>query len=83
MGDKLGGARLHWNGHLKGQEEGYVGRRTLEMAVPGRMKSGEPKRRSLDLVREDTIKVGAVEGEVDRVKWRRMTARRESCGDPE
>ena len=54
-----------------------------EMAVPGTMKRGEPKRRWLDLVREPTMRVGAVEGEVDRVKWRRMTARRESCGDPE
>ena len=50
------------------------------MAVPGLRKRGRPKRRWVDLVREDMKRVGAREGdEVDRVK-RRIQPR---CGDPE
>ena len=50
------------------------------MAVPGRRKRGRPRRKLMDLVREDMEKVGAREGdEVDRVKWRLLSC----CGDPE
>ena len=43
----------------------------MEMAVPGRRKRGRPRRRWIDLVREDMERVGAREGDkVDRVKWR-------------
>ena len=43
----------------------------MEMAVPGRRKRGRPRRRSIDLVREDMERVRAREGDkVDRVKWR-------------
>ena len=49
----------------------------MEMAVPGRRKR-KPKKRWMDLVREDTERVGAREGdEVDRVKWRILSR----CGD--
>ena len=58
----------------------YVGKRMMEMAVPGRRKRGRPRRRWMDLVREDMERVGAREGdEVDRVKWRLLSR----CGDPE
>ena len=41
------------------------------MAVPGRRKRGRPRRRWIDLVREDMERVRAREGDkVDRVKWR-------------
>ena len=61
-------------------EEDYVGKRMMEMAVPGRRKRGRPRRRWMDLVREDMERVGAREGdEVDRVKWRLLSR----CGDPE
>ena len=54
-----------------------MGRGMLEMVVPGRRKRGRPK--TLDVAREGTLKVGAVDGdEVDRVKWRRTT----QCGEP-
>ena len=77
LGDKLRSARLRWYGHVR---RGYVGRRMLEMAVPGRRRRGRPKRRWMDVMREDMEKVGAVEGDaVDRVKWRRLAR----CGDPE
>ena len=68
------------NGHVKRREEDYVGKRMMEMAVPGRRKRGRPRRRWMDLVREDMKRVGAREGdEVDRVKWRLLSR----CGDPE
>ena len=51
--DKIWNARLRWYGHVKRREEGYVGKRMMKMAVPGRRKRGRLKRRWMDLVRED------------------------------
>ena len=52
----------------------------MEMAVPGRRKRGRPRRRWMDLEREDLKSVGAKEGDkIDRVKWRILLR----CGDPE
>ena len=69
LGEKLRNVRLRWYGHVKRREEDYVGKRMMEMAVPGRRKRGRPRRRWMDLVREDMERVGAREGdEVDRVK---------------
>ena len=80
LGDKLRNARLRWYGHVKRREEDYVGKRMMEMAVPGRGKRGRPRRRWMDLVREDMERVGANrEGdEVNRVKWRILSR----YGDP-
>ena len=65
---------------MKRKEEGYVGKRMIEMAIPGKRKRGRPERRWMDLVREDVKMVGAREGdEVDRTLWRRLLR----CGDPE
>ena len=80
LGDKLRNVRLRWYGHVKRREEDYVEKRMMEMAVPGIRKRGRPRRRWMDLVREDMERVGAKEGdEVDRVKWRLLSR----CGDPE
>ena len=80
LGEKLRNVRLRWYGHVKRREEDYVGKRMMEMAVSGRRKRGRPRRRWMDLVREDMERVGAREGdEVDRVKWRLLSR----CGDPE
>ena len=80
LGDKLRNARLRWYGHVRRREEDYVGKRMMEMAVPGRRKRGRPRRRWMDLVRENMERVGAREGdEVDRVKWRLLLC----CGNPE
>ena len=50
------------------------------MAVPGRRKRGRPRRRRMDLAREDMERVGAKEGdEVDREKWKILSR----YGDPE
>ena len=40
LGDKLRNARLRWDGHVKRREKDYVGKRMMEMAVPGRRKRG-------------------------------------------
>ena len=46
----------------------------MKMAVPGRRKRGRPRRRWMDLAREDMERVEAKEGdEVDRVKWRLLS----------
>ena len=80
LGDKLRNARLRWYGHIKRREEDCVGKRMMEMAVPGIRKRGRPKRRWMDLVREDMERVGARKGdEIDRVKWRLLSR----CSDPE
>ena len=36
--EKLWNARLRWYGHMKRREEGYVGKRMMEVTVPGRGK---------------------------------------------
>ena len=52
----------------------------MEMVVPGRRKKGRPRRRWMDLVREDMERVGTTQvDKVDRVKWRLLSR----CGDPE
>ena len=80
LGDKLRNARLRWYKHVKRREEDYVGKRRMEMTVPGRRKRGKPRKKWLDLVREDMERVGVREGDkVDRVKWRLLSR----CGDPE
>ena len=80
LGDKLRNARLRWHGHVKRREESYVGKRRMEMAVPGRRKRGRPRRRWINLAREDMERVVAKKGDkVDRVKWKILSR----CGDPE
>ena len=39
LGDKLRNTRLRWYEHVKGRED-YVGKRMMEMPVPGRKKRG-------------------------------------------
>ena len=78
--DKLWNARLRWYGHVKRREEHCVGKTMMEMAVPDRRKKGRPRRRWMDLAKEDMERVGAKEGdEVDREKWKTLSR----CGNPE
>ena len=52
----------------------------MEMAVPGRRKRGRPRRRWMDLAREDMERIGAKEGdEFDWEKWKILSR----CGDLE
>ena len=80
LGDKLRSSRLRWFGHVRRRDAEYVGRRVLEMAVPGKRKRGRPKRRWMDAVKEDMRKAGVKEEDTeDRRRWRMVTR----CGDPE
>ena len=60
--DKLWNARLRWYGHVRKRED-YVGKRMMEMVMPGRRKRGRPRRRWMDLVRQDMERVGSREGD--------------------
>ena len=69
---KVRESRLRWYEHVKRREDAYVGRRVLEMELPGKRKVGRPKRRFMDAVKEGMKEVGVNEGDVhDRSNWRR------------
>ncbi|KAI5628469.1 receptor tyrosine-protein kinase erbB-3 precursor [Silurus asotus] len=53
FGDKVREARLRWFGHVQRRDMNYIGRRMLRMEPPGRRKRGRPRRRFMDVVRED------------------------------
>ncbi|KAK3516208.1 hypothetical protein QTP70_006358 [Hemibagrus guttatus] len=79
LGDKVREARLRWFGHVQRRESEYIGRRMLDMELPGRRQRGRPKRRYMDVINEDMKLVGArVEDAEDRDRWREMIR----CGDP-
>ena len=44
---------MRWFGHVYTRVEGYTGRGVLKMELPGKRRRGRPKRRFVDLVRED------------------------------
>ena len=64
LGMKMREDRLRWHGHVMRRDQEYVGRRMMEMELPGKRKRGRPKRRFLDLVKEDMGEVGAKETDV-------------------
>ncbi|KAK3525918.1 hypothetical protein QTP70_010973 [Hemibagrus guttatus] len=79
LGDKVRETRLRWFGHVQRRESEYIGRRMLDMELPGRRQRGRPKRRYMDGIKEDMKLVGAsVEDAEDRDRWREMIR----CGDP-
>ncbi|KAK3543056.1 hypothetical protein QTP70_010554 [Hemibagrus guttatus] len=79
LGDKVREARLRWFGHVQRRESEYIGRRMLDMELPGRRQRGRPKRRYMDGINKDMKLVGAsVEVAEDRDRWREMIC----CGDP-
>ena len=78
FGRKLQEARLRWFGHVQRKEDTFIGRKVLEMGLPGRQRRGRP-RRYMNTLKEDLKKIGAVEGDwLERKKWRQMIR----CGDP-
>ena len=67
FGEKTREARLRWFGHLRRKDDGYIGRRMLRMELPGKRKRGRPKRRFVDVVKEDMAEVEVTEEDtVDR-----------------
>ena len=79
FGEKTREARLRWYGHVLRKDDGYVGRRMLKMELPGKRKRGRPKRRFMDVVKEDMAEVEVKEEDADdRSNWRLKIR----CGDP-
>ena len=73
LGMKIKEGRLRWYGHVMRRDQEYVGKKMMEMKLPGKRKRGRPKRRFLDVVKEDMGKVGAKETDVeDRTFLRKM-----------
>ena len=65
--------------HVQRRDSAPIGRRMLEMELPGRRPRCRPKRRYMDAVKEDMPVVGVrVEDTKNRVKWK-MVIR---CGNP-
>ena len=61
FGEKTREARLRWYGHLRRKDDGYIGRRMLRMELPGKRKRGRPKRRFMDVAKEDMAEVEVTE----------------------
>ncbi|KAF7642981.1 hypothetical protein LDENG_00246950 [Lucifuga dentata] len=53
FGDKVREARLRWFGHVQRRDSEHIGRRMLRLELPGRRPRGRPKRRFMDVVKED------------------------------
>ena len=76
---KMREGRLRWYRHVMRRDQDYVGRKLIEMELPGKRKRGRPKRRFLDAVKEDMGEIGAKERDVeDRTIWRKIIR----CGYP-
>ena len=61
------------------RDQEYVERKMMQMELPGKRKRGRPKRRFLDVVKEDIGEAGARETDVEnRTVWKKMIR----CGYP-
>ena len=79
LGMKMREGRLRWYEHVMRKDQEYVGRKMMEMELPGKRKRGRPKRRFLDVVKEDMEEVGEKEMDIeDRKMWGMMIR----CGHP-
>ena len=58
-------------GHVRRNDDGYIGRRMLRMELPGKRKRGRSKGRFMDVVKEDMAEVEVTEDDTeDRNNWR-------------
>ena len=65
LGMKIREGRLRWYGHVMRRYQEYIGRKIMKMELPGKRKRGRPKRRFLDVVKEDMREVCAKETDVE------------------
>ena len=73
LGMKMKEGRLRWYGHVMRRDQEYVGRKMMEIKLPGRRRRKRAKRRFLHVVKEDMGEVDAKETDVeDRKMWRIM-----------
>ena len=71
---KIQEKRLNWFGHVMRKDQEYVGRRLLEMEVPGRRRRGRPKKRWMECITADMEEKDlAVEDVEDRGHWKRLS----------
>ena len=79
LGMKMKEGRLRWYGHVMRRDQEYVGRKMMEMELLGKRRRGRPKRRFVDVVKEDMWEVGAREMDIEyRMVWRKIIC----CGHP-
>ena len=57
LGMKMKEGRLRWYGHVMRRDQEYVGRKMMEMELPGKRKRGRSKRRFLDVVKKNMGKL--------------------------
>ena len=62
---KMRKGRLRWYGYVIRRDQKYVGRKMMKMELPGKRRRGRPKRRFLDVVKEDMKEVGAKEMDIE------------------
>ena len=72
LGIKMREGRLRWYGHVMRRDQAYLGRKMMEMELPEKRR-GRPKRRFLNVMKEDMGEVGAKETDVENRKfWRKI-----------
>ena len=59
LGMKMREGRLRWYGHVMKRDQEYVRRKMMEIGFQGKRRRGRPKRKFLDVVKEDMREVGA------------------------
>ena len=65
--------------HVRRKDDEYIGRRMLRMELPGKRTRRRPKRRFMDVVKEDMADVEVTQEDTeDRNNWRWKIR----CGDP-